>query len=59
MDFNGLPGFIIQIEIDDKTILKFEKIKIISNSPTEIVLPEIKTKPITIKEYETNTLNGK
>ena len=26
MDFNGLPGFIIQIEIDDKTILKFEKI---------------------------------
>lgn len=59
MDFNGLPGFIIQIEIDDKTILKFEKIKIITNSTTEIVLPEIATKPITIKEYETNTLNGK
>lgn len=59
MDFNGLPGFIIQIEIDDKTILKFEKIKIISNTSTEILLPEITTKPITIKEYETNTLNGK
>ena len=59
MDFNGLPGFIIQIEIDDKTILKFEKIKIITNSTTEIVLPEIASKPITIKEYETNTLNGK
>lgn len=59
LDFSGLPGFIVQVENDDTTIIKFEKIKIISNSPTEIVLPEIKTKPITIKEYETNTLNGK
>lgn len=59
MDFSGLPGFIIQIENNDTTIIKFEKIKLISNNSTEIVLPEIKTKPITIKEYETNTLNGK
>ena len=35
------------------------KIKIISNEVTEITLPEIKTKSITIKEYETNSLNGK
>ncbi|WP_026724303.1 GLPGLI family protein [Flavobacterium sasangense] len=59
LDFSGLPGFIIQIENNDTTIIKFEKIKIISNTTTEIVLPEIASKPITIKEYETNTLNGK
>lgn len=59
MDFNGLPGFIIQLEINNSTIIKFEKIKIISNEVTEITLPEIKTKSITIKEYETNLLNGK
>ena len=59
MDFNCLPGFIIQLEINNSTIIKFEKIKIISNEVTEITLPEIKTKSITIKEYETNSLNGK
>lgn len=59
IDFSGLPGFIVQVENDDTTIIKFEKIKIISNNTTEIVFPEITTKSITIKEYEANTLNGK
>ena len=53
LDFTGLPGFIIQIENNDTTIIKFEKIKLISNDTSEILLPEIAIKPITIKEYET------
>lgn len=52
-DFSGLPGFIIQIEIDDLTVIKFEKLKFLSRETTEILLPEIAIKPITIKEYET------
>uniref|UniRef100_UPI0040496971 GLPGLI family protein n=1 Tax=Flavobacterium sp. TaxID=239 RepID=UPI0040496971 len=59
MDFSGLPGFIIQIEINDTSVMKFEKIKIISNENSEIKLPEISTNPITIKGFETNTLNGR
>lgn len=59
MDFSGLPGFIIQIEINETSVMKFEKIKIIPNEKLEIKLPEIGVKPISIKEYENNTLNGR
>lgn len=58
-DFNGLPGFIIQIEINDTTLIKFEKLKIITNETLEITPPELKIEPITIKVYEENALNGK
>ena len=51
-DFSGLPGFIIQIEIDDKTIIKFEKIELFPDENQEILLPEIAIKSITMEEYE-------
>jgi len=59
MDFSGLPGFIMQIEINDTLILKFEKLKIVSKENSEIKLPEIAEKPMTIKEYENTPLNGR
>jgi GLPGLI family protein len=59
MDFSGLPGFILQIEINDTTVIKFENIKVVSKENSEIKLPEIAVKPITIKEYEYATLNGR
>ena len=59
MDFSGLPGFIMQIEINDTSILKFEKLKIVSKENSEIKLPEIAEKPMTIKEYENTPLNGR
>lgn len=59
MDFSGLPGFIMQIEINDTTVIKFEKIKVVSKEKTEIKLPEIAVKPISTKEYEINILNGR
>lgn len=59
MDFSGLPGFIMQIESDDTTVIKFEKIKVVSKEKTEIKLPEIAVKPITIKEFENKVLNGR
>ena len=59
MDFSGLPGFIMQIEINDTSILKFEKLKVVSKENSEIKLPEIAVKTITIKEYEENALNGR
>ena len=59
MDFSGLPGFIVQIENNDTTVMKFERIKVISKENSEIKLPEIAIKPITIKEYENATLNGR
>lgn len=59
MDFSGLPGFIIQIENNDTTVIKFEKIKVVSNENSEIKLPEIAEKPMTIKEYENTPLNGR
>ena len=56
---NEVRNYIIS-QIDEKYNNYFiDDIKIISNTSTEILLPEITTKPITIKEYETNTLNGK
>jgi GLPGLI family protein len=59
MDFSGLPGFIMQIEINDTSVMKFEKIKVVSKENSVIKLPEIAVKPITIKEYENTTLNGR
>ena len=52
MDFSGLPGLILEVEINDQTRISFEKIAI---SPTEIIhIPEPhKTRnSVTIKEYE-------
>ena len=59
MDFSGLPGFIMQIEINDTSVMKFEKLKVVSKENSEIKLPEIAVKTITIKEYEENALNGR
>ncbi len=34
MHYNGLPGFIIQIEIDDTSTLTFEKLAYVKDSFT-------------------------
>ncbi|MEZ4780237.1 MAG: GLPGLI family protein [Flavobacteriaceae bacterium] len=54
MDFNGLPGLILKIEIDDTSIVKFEKLEFFSSKTTEIEVPAYKTNTITLSEYYKN-----
>jgi GLPGLI family protein len=56
--FSGLPGLILQIEIDKNTIIKFEKLKFIKEKVTEIKEPKNKTKMLTIDEYMVKMMNG-
>lgn len=58
MDFSGLPGLILQIEIDDLNVIKFEKLKFIKEENTEIKEPENKVEMLTIKQYITKMING-
>lgn len=58
MDFNGLPGLILQIEIDDKTKIIFEKIVIFPKENITIPEPSKTIKSLTIKEYENMTLGN-
>lgn len=58
MDFSGLPGLIMQIEIGNLTIVKFERIKFFNDINTDIKEPENKTELLTIKEYYKKLMNG-
>lgn len=58
MDFNGLPGFIFEIEILKNTISTFKKIKFFLKENTEIIAPKNKTSPLTILEYQRRLNNG-
>ncbi|WP_159018440.1 GLPGLI family protein [Algibacter sp. L3A6] len=51
MDYSGLPGMILQIEVEKNTIIKFEKLKYFKSENIEIVEPTNKTKMLTIQEY--------
>ncbi|MBD0824610.1 GLPGLI family protein [Aestuariibaculum marinum] len=51
MDFNGLPGLILQVEINGNTLVKFEKLKLTSNKTIEIKKPENLVQLLTIQEY--------
>lgn len=50
MFYSGLPGFIIQLEIDDKSILVFQKLAF-SNETTNIEIPNNTAKEISFEEY--------
>ena len=51
MFYNGLPGFIIQLEIDDKSILVFEKLAF-SDENTSIEAPNNSAKEMSFEEYQ-------
>ena len=53
LDYTGLPGFIMQVEIGDLTQLTFEKLNLI-NENTEIYEPQPTVKEITFEEYNTS-----
>lgn len=53
LDYTGLPGFIMQVEIGDLTQLTFEKLNLI-NENTEIFEPQPTVKEITFEEYNTS-----
>ncbi|MCC9071951.1 GLPGLI family protein [Flavobacterium sp. F-65] len=50
MFYNGLPGFIIQLELDDKSILIFQKLAF-SEENTTIELPNNTAKEMSFEEY--------
>lgn len=51
-DYNGLPGLILQVEIDNLTRITFEKIDIDPNGNIDIPVPPKTTNSLSIKEYE-------
>jgi GLPGLI family protein len=53
LDYTGLPGFIMQVEIGNLTQLTFEKLNLI-NENTEIFEPQQTVKEITFEEYNTS-----
>ena len=59
MDFNGLPGLIIQIEIDKNAISRFEKIKFYKNKTIEIKEPKNNAEFLTLNEYIEKMANGR
>lgn len=54
MDYSGLPGMILQIEVEKNTIIKFEKLKYFKGESIEILEPVNNTKMLTIQEYIKN-----
>lgn len=58
-DFNGLPGLILQIEIDELTRITFEKIAIDPKENTDIPEPPKTGNSLTIKEYEKMILDNR
>lgn len=59
MDYSGLPGMILQIEVEKNTIIKFEKLKYFKNENTEIKEPDNETEMITIQEYIKKQYNAR
>ena len=51
MFYSGLPGFIIQLELDDKSILVFQKLAF-SDETTTIEIPNNTAKEISFEEYK-------
>ncbi len=58
MDFSGLPGLILQIELGDYNIVKFEKLKFFKDENIKIEEPENKVEMITMKQYIAKLMNG-
>ncbi|WP_262885140.1 GLPGLI family protein [Algibacter sp. L3A6] len=54
MDYSGLPGMILQIEVEKNTFIKFEKLKYFKGENMEIAEPTNKTKMLTVQEYIKN-----
>lgn len=50
MHYNGLPGFIIQIEIDDNTLLTFDKL-VFSKENTQIDVPNNSAPELSYSDY--------
>jgi len=51
-DFNGLPGLILELEIDDLTRITFEEIEFQPSINTPIVEPIKTSTALTVKEFE-------
>jgi GLPGLI family protein len=50
--YNGLPGLILELEIDDKSIIRFEKIELLNNE--NVILEELDSfAPLTLEQYYT------
>tara|TARA_R110000868_G_scaffold5985_4_gene34742 strand:- start:2732 stop:3445 length:714 start_codon:yes stop_codon:yes gene_type:complete len=58
MDFNGLPGLILQIEIGNMNIIKFEKLKFLKDENTTIDEPVNQSPMLNISQYERKVLYG-
>ncbi len=58
-DFTGLPGLILQIEIDDRSIIKFEEINFLNEVNIKIEEPENAPEMLTMDEYLRKKANGK
>lgn len=50
MFYSGLPGFIIQLEIDDKSVLTFQKLDF-SDETTTIEIPNNTAREMSFEEY--------
>lgn len=58
MDFTGLPGLILQIEIGDMSVTRFEKLKFIKDLTSDIEEPKNESKILSINEYQLNAMRG-
>ena len=54
LDYTGLPGFVMQVEIGNLTLFTFEKLNLI-NENTQIIEPQPSVKEITFEEYNNST----
>ena len=56
MEFNGLPGLILQVNIDDNNIIKFEKLKFLKED-TVISSPKNEAPMLSINQYYLKMMN--
>ena len=54
LDYTGLPGFVMQVEIGNLTLFTFEKLNFI-NENTQIIEPQPSVKEVTFEEFNNST----
>lgn len=51
-NYSGLPGLILEVEIDIYTVMKFEKLELLPNVNVAIEEPQKNTPPLTISQFK-------
>jgi GLPGLI family protein len=57
MAFNGLPGLILQIEIGEMNVIKFEQLKFFKDETVQIKEPKNEAPLLSINEYQLQVMN--